>query len=79
MRISLGDRAATFDVVPHHGVGQGKMDGRAIGQVRNDQTVGLPTVLLDDDDVGEVIVSAHFYELFHLGVTPIDSLGIWKY
>ena len=46
-----------------HGVVDAKVGGRAVGQVADDQAVGLASVLVHDNDVREVVAAAGVHQL----------------
>ena len=55
------------DIVPHHAVGQVKVRGRAVRQVRYDHPVGLAPGLVQDDDVGEIVPAAERHHVLDDG------------
>ena len=48
----------------------------AIGQMRNDQAVGSPVVLVDDDDVGEAVFNGLTNNLLERGVLAPHGLRL---
>ena len=48
----------------------------AVGQMGDDQAVGRPVVLVDDDDVGEAVFDGLSHDLLEGGVLPPHGLRL---
>ena len=68
--------AQVGDVVPHDHVGDVEVGGGAVGQVADDQAVGLAAMLVHHQEVGHVISATRLQQLFELVVAPVESLRV---
>ena len=76
VRVLLGHVAKVGDVVAHDHVGEGEVGRGAVGQVADDETVGLAAVLVHHDEVGDVVGAAGLHQLLELVVAAVESLRV---
>ncbi len=71
-----GDLLFGLDVVARHHVGEAEEGRGAVGEVADDEPVGLASVLVDEDEVRHLVLAAGVDELLGGVVAAVDALGV---
>ncbi len=62
---------------PYH-VAEAEISGGAVGEMAENESIGIASVLVKDDKVCDLVLLARLYDLFGGVAAAVHPLGIWN-